>query len=71
VSDVVSGYPTIVVRSSQTGELNAYHNICRHKAGPLEWSDTRGVCSLNGLKCKVSGDLVYIAVLSVICCVLM
>jgi choline monooxygenase len=54
VSDSVSGFPTIVVRSSKTGELNAYHNICRHKAGPLEWSDTRGVCPLNGLKCKVS-----------------
>jgi len=55
VSDVVSGFPTIVVRSSKTGELNAYHNICRHKAGPLEWSDTRGVCPLNGLKCKYHG----------------
>jgi choline monooxygenase len=53
VSDVVSGFPTIVVRSSESGELNAYHNVCRHKAGPLEWSDTRGVCPLNGLKCKV------------------
>lgn len=53
VSDVVSGFPAIVVRSSQTGEMHAYHNICRHKAGPLEWSDTRGVCALNGLKCKV------------------
>lgn len=56
VSDVVSGFPSIVVRSSKTGELNAYHNICRHKAGPLEWSDTRGVCPLNGLKCKVRAD---------------
>jgi hypothetical protein len=59
VSDVVSGFPAIVVRSSKTGDLNAYHNICRHKAGPLEWSDTRGVCPLNGLKCKVGGWLIY------------
>ena len=52
-ADVVSGFPTIVVRSSKTGEINAYHNVCRHKAGPLEWSNTSGICSLNGLKCKV------------------
>lgn len=55
VSDVVSGFPAIVVRSSSTGEINAYHNVCRHKAGPLEWSDSQGVCPLNGLKCKYHG----------------
>jgi phenylpropionate dioxygenase-like ring-hydroxylating dioxygenase large terminal subunit len=33
IAETVCGWPTIVVRSSKTGQLNAYHNVCRHKAG--------------------------------------
>ena len=55
VAAMVAGWPAIVVRSSKTGDIYAYHNVCRHRAGPLEWNDTSGSCKLHGLKCKYHG----------------
>ena len=55
VAETICGWPTIVVRSSKTGQFHAYHNVCRHKAGPLQWNNTAGACELNGLKCKYHG----------------
>jgi len=55
VAASVAGWPAIAVRSSKTGDIYAYHNVCRHRAGPLEWNDTSGSCNLHGLKCKYHG----------------
>ncbi len=54
-AETVCGWPAIVVKSAKTGQVNAYHNVCRHKGGPLEWNNTAGICDLNGLKCKYHG----------------
>lgn len=55
IAETICGWPTIVVKSARTGQFHAYHNVCRHKAGPLQWNNTSGVCDLNGLKCKYHG----------------
>jgi len=55
LADTVSGWPVIVVRDTKSGSVKGYHNICRHRAGPLEWNGTSGNCKLNGLKCKYHG----------------
>lgn len=55
ITETIAGWPIIVIRSNKTGEIYAYQNVCRHKAGPLEWNDTSGTCNLNGLKCKYHG----------------
>jgi len=34
IADTLAGYPIVVVRD-QTGALRGYHNVCRHRAGPL------------------------------------
>ena len=34
VAATVAGYPLLVVRDEQ-GRLRGYHNVCRHRAGPL------------------------------------
>jgi nitrite reductase/ring-hydroxylating ferredoxin subunit len=36
-------------------QVHAYHNVCRHKAGPLQWDGTSGACELHGLRCKYHG----------------
>ena len=54
-ADTVAGWPCIIVRNSKTGILSGYHNVCRHRAGPLEWDGTSGPCKLNGLMCKYHG----------------
>ena len=55
LADTVSGWPVIIVRDTKNGNIKGYHNICRHRAGPLEWNGTSGVCKINGLKCKYHG----------------
>jgi choline monooxygenase len=55
LAETICNYPTILVRSGKTGEIKGYHNICRHRAGPLEWDGTKGSCSIHGLKCKYHG----------------
>ena len=34
LADVLAGFPVMVVRDEQ-GVLRGYHNVCRHRAGPL------------------------------------
>lgn len=51
VAATIAGYPLIVVR---TGDgLKAFHNVCRHRAGPL-FDGERGNCGRT-LTCKYHG----------------
>lgn len=47
----IAGYPLIVVRSGQG--LKAFHNVCRHRAGPL-FDKERGNCG-GALTCRYHG----------------
>jgi len=42
VAEIIAGFPVVVVRD-EAGALRGYHNVCRHRAGPLV-SDTKGRC---------------------------
>lgn len=55
IAETICNWPTIAVRSGKTGDINAFHNVCRHRAGPLEWDNTKGSCGIHGLKCKYHG----------------
>jgi len=52
VADVVGGAPVVVVRR-ETGELSAFHNVCRHRAGALV-ADGAGRCE-GGFTCRYHG----------------
>ena len=41
VATVIAGYPIVVINDG--GTLRAFHNICRHRGGPLVW-DGEGNC---------------------------
>jgi choline monooxygenase len=61
VAATVAGYP-IVVRRDDTGALRGFHNVCRHRAGPLVDSGegvTRGgfVCRYHGWSYRADGTL--------------
>lgn len=43
--------PVIVLRDDE-GALRAFHNVCRHRGGPLAWCDGRGARALH---CKYHG----------------
>jgi len=47
----VAGVPILVVRGDD-GALRAFHNVCRHRAGPLALCDGRGA---KALRCKYHG----------------
>jgi choline monooxygenase len=47
----VAGLPLIVLRDA-TGAVRAFHNVCRHRAGPLATSDG---CGLKRLRCRYHG----------------
>jgi choline monooxygenase len=47
----LAGLPVVVLRDTQ-GQLRAYHNVCRHRAGPLATCDGRGA---KVLRCKYHG----------------
>jgi choline monooxygenase len=51
VAATVAGYPILVVRSASG--LRAFHNVCRHRAGPL-FEEDRGNCGA-ALTCKYHG----------------
>jgi len=51
-ADILSGFPVVVVRSDD-GQLKAFHNVCRHRAGPLV-RETSGVCD-GHLTCAYHG----------------
>jgi choline monooxygenase len=42
LAETLAGYPVMVVRDEQHG-LKGYHNVCRHRAGPLV-GDAKGRC---------------------------
>jgi len=51
VAATIAGYPLLVVRTG--GALKAFHNVCRHRAGPL-FDEERGNCG-GSLTCKYHG----------------
>ena len=52
LAQTIAGYPVVVVRDEQGG-LRAYHNVCRHRAGPLV-GEARGRCP-GELVCRYHG----------------
>jgi choline monooxygenase len=50
VASPVAGYPVLVVNDG--GRLRGFHNVCRHRAGPLVW-DGAGTC--RSLVCRYHG----------------
>lgn len=52
VADEIAGFPLLVVRGGD-GALNAFHNVCRHRAGPLT-DGHEGKCD-GLLRCKYHG----------------
>jgi choline monooxygenase len=55
IAESVGLNPIIVVRNGRSGVLSAFHNVCRHRGGPLEWTGERGSCDVNGLRCRYHG----------------
>ena len=55
----VAGYPVIVVNDA--GTLRGFHNVCRHRAGPLAWDGTGTcrslVCRYHGWSYDLAGEL--------------
>jgi choline monooxygenase len=49
IAEVVAGYPLLVVRD-EAGQLRGYHNVCRHRAGPLV-GEAKGHCD-HDLVCR-------------------
>jgi len=47
----LAGLPIVLVRDAE-GRLRAYHNVCRHRAGPLALCDGKGA---RVLRCKYHG----------------
>jgi choline monooxygenase len=47
----IAGKPIVIVRNSD-GTLNAFHNVCRHRAGPLAICNGKGA---RVLQCKYHG----------------
>ena len=52
LAETLAGYPILVVRD-QAGELRGFHNVCRHRAGPLTDGE-RGTCE-GLLVCRYHG----------------
>lgn len=51
VVDEIAGRPLLLVRGKD-GQLRAFYNVCRHRAGPLALADGRGITSL---RCRYHG----------------
>ena len=51
-AESLAGFPLIVLRD-EAGQLRGYHNVCRHRAGPLV-KDKGGVCEAH-LTCQYHG----------------
>lgn len=52
VAQTIAGYPIVVVRDEH-GALRGFHNVCRHRAGPLT-DGPSGVCE-GHLVCRYHG----------------
>jgi choline monooxygenase len=61
VAETLAGYPLVVVRDA-TGGLRGFHNVCRHRAGPLV-GEAKGrcagefVCRYHGWRYALDGRL--------------
>lgn len=51
-AETLAGYPVLLVRGDD-GVLRGFHNVCRHRAGPLVKGDA-GVCA-GALECQYHG----------------
>jgi choline monooxygenase len=51
LTDIIAGWPIFVIRD-RDGILRAFHNVCRHRAGPILW-DGQGHCDV--LRCRYHG----------------
>lgn len=51
-AETLAGYPIILVRD-EAGEVRGFHNVCRHRAGPLV-REAAGVCP-SALTCQYHG----------------
>ena len=40
IAETLAGYPVLAVRG-EDGVLRAFHNVCRHRAGPLRSEERR------------------------------
>jgi choline monooxygenase len=60
VATTIAGWPILVVVADD-GELRAFYNVCRHRAGPLAWDgDGRAaslVCHYHGWSYDLCGNL--------------
>jgi len=61
LAEVIAGYPVFVLRDEQ-GTLRGYHNVCRHRAGPLVGEakgrcDRELVCLFHGWRYAFDGSL--------------
>ena len=58
---VIAGYPLVVVVDRE-GELRGFHNVCRHRAGPLvddgEGRASGFVCRYHGWSYDTTGRLI-------------
>jgi choline monooxygenase len=53
VAETIAGYPVLIVRD-ETGALRSFHNVCRHRAGPLTQAES-GRCEGGALVCRYHG----------------
>jgi choline monooxygenase len=51
LTETIAGWPVFAIRN-RDGELRAFHNVCRHRAGPILW-DGKGQCDV--LRCRYHG----------------
>lgn len=51
VVDEIAGVPIVLMRG-EDGTLRGFHNVCRHRAGPLAWCNGRGA---RALRCRYHG----------------
>jgi choline monooxygenase len=51
LTEDVAGWPVFVIRD-RDGLLRGFHNVCRHRAGPILW-DGKGQCDI--LRCRYHG----------------
>jgi choline monooxygenase len=52
VAETIAGFPLVVIRD-EGGDLKGFHNVCRHRAGPLTQGET-GQCD-GALVCRYHG----------------
>lgn len=55
MTETIAGYPLIITKNHENNSISGFLNICRHRAGPLEWDGTAGTCKLKGFTCKYHG----------------